>query len=245
MRSMPGSGALPQWCSCSRGIRATTDTRRRHTPTGFGPPSPLRCSGAASAESTSVRAIHLHPRERSPASKSLPRSERAGAPQHAHTRYDKSGNRTYRRYGAYSSEDDEYTYATGTDIIDSVNGVEMSNSAEGEITEANTPTNLAYTWSTDGELTVANNDFLGDVDSRYTHFHDRYEKSRSATRGRPSTSTVRPAAAGPPISSGSRTRSRAAAQSSRDTCAPTSTSRAGRSRPCTPPAARGRQSDRG
>ncbi len=85
-------------------------------------------------------------------------------------------NRTYRRYGAYSSEDDEYTYATGTDIIDSVNGVEMSNSAEGEITEANTPTNLAYTWSTDGELTVANNDFLGDVDSRYTHFHDRYEK---------------------------------------------------------------------
>ncbi len=90
--------------------------------------------------------------------------------------YDKSGNRTYRRYGAYSSEDDEYTYATGTDIIDSVNGVEMSNSAEGEITEANTPTNLAYTWSTDGELTVANNDFLGDVHSRYTHFHDRYEK---------------------------------------------------------------------
>ena len=91
--------------------------------------------------------------------------------------YDKSGNRTYRTYGAYADDDDEYTYETGTDIIDKVKVAgtdkEFSNNAEGQITEVNTPVNIVYNWANKNTLSSSNEDYLGNKVNRFSHFNDR------------------------------------------------------------------------
>ena len=96
--------------------------------------------------------------------------------------YDKSGNRTNRRYGEYnSSDDDAYTYVTDSDIIDKVTSggtdKEMSNDMKGDITSVNQPNYISFTWDYYGRLGKTNDNYQGDVTHSYAEpWGDRFKK---------------------------------------------------------------------
>jgi RHS repeat-associated protein len=95
--------------------------------------------------------------------------------------YDASGNRTDRRYGQFTTADeDTYTYVSGTDIISKVTSggtdENQSHTFRGEISAVNQPVNIAYNWGVEDQAYQTNDNFLGNVGHYYSPFNDRYEK---------------------------------------------------------------------
>jgi YD repeat-containing protein len=103
--------------------------------------------------------------------------------------YDKSGNRTNRRGGGFTADDEVYAYVSGpTDIIDkvTVNGSakEQSNTFKGQITATNIPGPFAYSYDREDHLANSNDNSLGNVGHYHTLFADRYARQSTCNARR-------------------------------------------------------------
>ena len=95
--------------------------------------------------------------------------------------YDKSGNRTNRRSGAFNTADDDaYTYVTDTDIIDKVTvggtDKQMANWFDGSLSEVNNPSRVTFNYDKEVKVKLTNDNFLGNVSHFNSIFGDRHYK---------------------------------------------------------------------
>ncbi|MCC7383997.1 MAG: hypothetical protein IT384_19300 [Deltaproteobacteria bacterium] len=108
--------------------------------------------------------------------------------------YDLAGNRTNRRYGKFANpsgngaDEDAYSLVSGpTDIIDKTTEggsvKEQYNDFKGDISQTNSARHFGYNWNYEGQMSMSNDSYLGNVAHWYTPFGERYRK-QSLCNGR-------------------------------------------------------------